>query len=213
MMEQIEAIADRIRQELDVHTANRDQALTQARALTRFCANAIRALHRRDTEKAEQDLAEARTLAEGLRTDLLDYPYLYYAGYTQDALKEYAEATIVAALLVDGGALPTPEELGIPSNTYLKGLAEAIGELRRGSLDLLRTGQADEAEQFLQKMDDIYSILVTMDYPDAVTHGLRRLTDISRSIIERTRGDITLSLRQERLENTLRNFEQGLSDE
>jgi translin len=201
-MQNLDAIADRIRQSFDTRTLARDGALSQARTLTRYCANAIRAVHRDDHDQVRLNLDQAQKLAEGLRVNLSDFPDLYYAGYTQDALKEYAEASIVSAL-VSGDPLPAPEELGLEYSTYLQGLAEAAGELRRRCLDILRHGHSQEAERLLSHMDDIYAVLVTMDYPDAITGGLRRLTDIVRSINERTRGDMTISLRQEHLEQHL----------
>jgi translin len=208
-MDKIEEIAERIRLDFEARTAARDHALAQTRTLTRFCANAIRAVHREQFELAQIDLDEARKIAESLRTELETYPDLYYAGYTQDALKEYAEATIVFALIANRG-LPRPEEIGVENATYLKGLAETSGELRRRCLDILRHGYSDEAERMLSHMDDIYAALVTMDFPDAITGGLRRLTDIVRSINERTRGDLTISLRQEHLEKSLERLEKRL---
>jgi len=205
-MHKLEDIAERIRVAFDAHTKARDQALSQARSLTRHCAHTIRAAHRGDQKQAAKELDAAEQLKETLRTGLSDYPNLYFAGYTQDALKEYAEANIVYAFSRKE-ELPTPEELNLEEATYLKGLAEAVGEIRRRILDILRTGYTDEVELLLNNMDDIYAVLVTMDYPDAVTGGLRRLTDVARSIIERTRGDVTLSLRHERLEQTLRQVE------
>ena len=205
-MDNIEDIAERIRKSFDKKTASRDKALSQARALTRFSAQSIRAAHRDEHDSAHESLDQARELVEILQNDLEEYPDLYYAGYTQDALKEFAEASIVFALL-NNHPLPTPEELNIEFNTYLKGLAESVGEFRRRILDILIHGHSDEAEKLLAHMDDIYAILVTMDYPSAVTGGLRRLTDIVRSIIERTRGDILISLRQQKLENNLKRFE------
>ncbi len=141
----------------------------------------------------------------------MDLPDLFYAGYTQDALKEYAEAALVYALINDND-FPSPEDLLLEPATYLQGLAEAVGELRRRILDMLLKDNAVEAERLLGEMDDIYAILVTMDYPDAITGGLRRLTDVARGIIERTRGDFTLSLRQERLENSIRELETRLDE-
>jgi translin len=166
----------------------------------------VRAIHRDEKELARQHLSEALQLVQSLRENLKGLPELFYAGYTQDALKEYAEAALVYALVEDN-AIPTPEELTLEPATYLQGLAEAVGELRRRCLDMLLKDKTDEAERLLGEMDDIYAILVTMDYPDAITGGLRRLTDVARSIIERTRGDITLSLRQGRLEDSLRELE------
>jgi translin len=208
-MNNLDDIADRIRQSFDARTAARDQALAQARTLTRYCANAIRAIHRDEVGLAGQNLDEARTLATGLRVNLQAYPDLYYAGYTQDALKEYAEASIVCALVANS-PLPDPETLGLEYATYLQGLAEAAGELRRRCLDILRHGHSDEAERLLNHMDDIYAVVVTMDYPDAITGGLRRLTDIVRGVTERTRGDMTISLRQARLEESLERLEDKL---
>jgi len=188
----------------------RDRALAQARLLTRHCANAIRAVHRDEREVALENLHAARRISDSLRSDLADYPDLFFAGYTQDALKEYAEANIVFAL-VNEATLPDPEKLGLECATYLQGLAEAAGELRRRCLDILRHGHSDEAERLLSHMDDIYAVVVTMDYPDAITGGLRRLTDIVRGVTERTRGDMTISLRQARLEQSLERLEARLA--
>jgi translin len=201
-MEKLESIAEQIRQLFDIQTTARDQALTRARALTRACSLSIRAVHRDETDVMQAHLDEARQLAESLRTDLTGYPALYHAGYTQDSLKEFAEANITCAL-IRGKPLPTPEELDLLPQTYLNGLAESVGEMRRRCLDMLRQDNFAEAERLLGHMDDIYSVLVTMDYPDAITNGLRRQTDVIRAIIERTRGDVTFSLRGEKLERSI----------
>src|SRR5512138_538330 len=197
-MYKLEDIAERIRQNFDVRTAKRDEALKQARQLTRACSLAIRAVHRDDKEAMDANLAEAHRLADVLRNELQGHPDLFYAGYTQDSLKEFVEANVTCAL-IQNQPLQTPEELGVEDATYLNGLAEVVGELRRRTLDILRSGYSQEAERLLGYMDEIYSVLVTMDYPDAITNGLRRQTDLARGTIEKTRGDVTLSLRGEHL--------------
>ena len=197
-MHKLEKIAEQIRQNFEVRTAVRDEALKQARQLTRACSLAIRAVHRNDFDIMEANLTEAHTLADNLRNDLKDHPDLYYAGYSQDSLKEFVEANVTCAL-IQNQALHTPEDLGVEYATYLNGLAEVVGELRRRILDILRSGYSQEAERLLNHMDDIYSVLVTMDYPDAITSGLRRQTDLVRGLIEKTRGDVTFSLRGEDL--------------
>jgi len=211
MAQKLEEIAEKIHHSFEACTEERDRALAQARTLTRHCANAIRAIHRDEYPLASQHLDEARQLVDSLRTNLKDYPELFFAGYTQDAFKEYAEAALVYAL-IDNADVPSPENLLLEPATYLQGLAEAVGELRRRCLDMLLKDNSDEAVRLMGKMDDIYAILVTMDYPDAITGGLRRLTDVARGIIERTRGDITLSLRQGRLENSLHELEARLDE-
>ena len=197
-MYKLESVADRIRQNFDVRTSKRDDALKQARQLTRACSLAIRAVHRDDMEAMESSLTEAQKLADKLRDDLREHPELFYAGYTQDSLKEFVEANVTCAL-IQNKALLTPEDLGVEDATYLNGLAEVIGELRRRTLDILRSGYSEEAERLLGHMDDIYAVLVTIDYPDAITNGLRRQTDLARGIIEKTRGDVTFSLRGQAL--------------
>lgn len=209
MPQKLEEIAEKIHHSFEVCTSERDRALTQARTLTRHCANAIRAVHRDENELACQHLDEARQLVLALQQNLAELPDLFYAGYTQDALKEYAEASMVYAL-INNNDFPAPEDLLLEPATYLQGLAEAVGELRRRALDMLLKDNPAEAERLLGEMDDIYAVLVTMDYPDAITGGLRRLTDVARSIIERTRGDLTLSLRQEHLEDSIRKLESRL---
>ena len=201
-MHKLENIADDIRKDFDTRTEARDKALARARQLTRACSLAIRAVHRDDADAMVKHLSTAHRLARTLTIDLHDHPDLFYAGYTQDALKEFVEANVTCAL-IQNQPLLTPDELGVVSATYLNGLAEVVGELRRRILDILRHGYSEEAERLLTYMDDIYSVLVTMDYPDAITSGLRRQTDIARSIIEKTRGDITFSLRGEHLERAI----------
>lgn len=202
-MHKLESIANQIREKFDVLTKLRDQALAEARQLTRACSLAIRAVHRDDKEGMDGHLREAHGLAEKLRVELKDYPDLFYAGYTQDALKEFVEASVTCAL-IQNQPLQTPEELHVAESTYLNGLAEVVGELRRRTLDILRSGYSQEAERLLGYMDEIYSVLVTIDYPDAITNGLRRQTDLARGIIEKTRGDVTFSLRGEYLAQAIR---------
>src|SRR3989338_4122767 len=192
-MDNLDHIADRIRANFTLKNAARDQALERSRTLIRHCANSIRATHRDER-------------VEAIRADLSAYPDLYHAGYTQDALKEFAEANIVYAL-VGHEPLPAPEAIGVEYAAYLNGLGEAAGELRRRCLDIIRHDHSDEAEHLLDLMEDIYSLLVTMDYPDAITSGLRRTTDMVRGVTERTRGDITTSLRQYQLQEALKKYE------
>ncbi len=204
-MKNLDQIAARIRDNFAAKNAARDKALERSRTLIRFCANSIRAAHRDQRDEARTQLAQARLIVEAIRADLGHYPDLYHTGYTQDALKEFAEASIVLALLADE-PLPEPEAIGVEFAAYLNGLGEAATEMRRRCLDIIRHDHTAEAERLLEAMDDIYNLLVTIDYPDALTGGLRRTTDIVRSVVERTRGDLTLSIRQQRLQEALKKY-------
>lgn len=203
MTDQLDLICDQIRRGFDQKTALRDEALKQARELTRHASLAIRAIHREDHAEAQAEIAQGRELAQALTNTLrTEHPDLFFAGYTQDAIKEYCEACLTVAM-IKGEALPTPQELDAEPPAYLNGLTETLGELRRRCLDLLRPGYSAEVERLLAMMDDVFTQLVTMDYPDAITDGLRRRTDLARGIIERTRADITVSFRQNELESKL----------
>jgi translin len=201
-MDDFNSLLEKTHQEFECRNTARDKALGQARQLTRFSAHAIRAIHRNEVAQAESILTEARTLVGEIKKELAPFPDLFHAGYTQDALKEFAEASITCAL-IEAKSLPLPEELDLSYATYMNGLAETTGELRRRCLDLLRKGYSPDAERLLGLMDEIYSMLVTLDYPDAITDGLRRHTDLVRGIVERTRADLTLSLREESLQQAL----------
>jgi len=186
--------------------AARERALSASRALVRQCANAIRAVHRAEFESAQTLLGEATQTAQDLREGLAEHPNLLFAGYTQDALKEYAEAALVYAFL-HGDPPPGPSIIHVDPAAYLNGLAEAASELRRAILDGLRHGEVARGEALLTIMDDVYGMLVTVDYPDAITGGLRRTTDALRAVLERTRGDMTAAIRQEQLTAALAAFE------
>jgi translin len=205
-LENLETIAEKIRTSFEAKNRVRDETLRLSRELIRHCANAIRATHRGEFENATGLLVTAKALASEIVDGVADYADLYHAGYTQDALKEFAEASITYALITDR-PLPDPDELGVEYAAYLNGLGEAAGELRRHVLDLIRHGELERGEEILSMMDDIYGVLVTMDFPKAVTGGLRRTTDMVRGVLERTRGDLTMSLRQEKLQQALRDFE------
>ncbi|HLB49356.1 MAG TPA: haloacid dehalogenase [Anaerolineales bacterium] len=204
-MKNLDQISSRIRDTFTAKNAARDKALERSRTLIRFCANSIRAAHRDEREEARSLLAHAKQIVDAIRSDLTQYPDLYHAGYTQDALKEFAEANIVLALIADE-PLPEPEALGVEYAAYLNGLGEAATEMRRRCLDIIRRDHSAEAERLLEAMDEIYNLLVTVDYPDAITGGLRRTTDVVRSVVERTRGDLTTSLRQQRLQDALKQY-------
>ncbi|MGI5915749.1 MAG: haloacid dehalogenase [Anaerolineae bacterium] len=206
-MDQLEPIMERIRADLTRRNEVRDLTLNRSRMLIRFCANSIRATHRHEFDLARRLWSEAKEAAEVMQNDARPFADIYYAGYLQDALKELAEAAITLAL-VSGEPLPDPDDLGIEYPAYLNGLAEAAGELRRYALDSLRRGSTDEAERLLGLMDDIYSELVTVDFPDALTGGLRRTTDMVRGVTERLRSDLTTIMRQEQLQAALQAFEQ-----
>lgn len=207
-MDELNTIADDIRTAFETKNSARDEAIARSRELIRHCAESIRATHRRDWDTAQAKLQTAREAGEHLKTVVADYPDLYHSGYTQDALKEVAEAFITYAIIREN-PLPSPDELGVEYAAYLNGLAEAATELRRFILDILRRkdGDSDEAERLLDCMDAIYDQLVTFDFPDAITSGLRRQTDVVRGVLERTRGDLTTTFQQQRLQSALQHFE------
>ncbi len=191
-----------VRLELDAKNAARELALRNCRQIIRGSANAIRALHRNEADVAEALLVSVRRLIAEAEAPLRDHRDIYHAGFFYDAVKEYAEAELTRALLT-GAQLPLPEDLGLDAVPYLKGLGEAVGEQRRRLLDQLRTGELEAAEATFADMEAVHDVLTSLDYPDGMTSGLRRTTDIARALIERSRADLTTTIVQERLRSEL----------
>lgn len=202
-MENLKNIAEDIRAELDAKNAAREGALRLSREIIRLSANSIRASHREDFEEARALMDEARQKVIQTKELLRDHLDIYYTGYVLDAQKEYSESELTMAIIRDQ-PLPSHQELAVECAPYLNGLGEAIGESRRHILDLMRLGQLEKAERILQIMDDVFYTLVTFDYPDAITGGLRRTTDMVRGVLERSRGDLTITIREEQLEELIR---------
>ena len=198
----LEAIAEQIRRGFTELDAAREKVLPCCREVIRNCSQAIRAVHRQEFDQAAKLLKTARSLLNEAQKAAVDYSELNHTGFFKDAQKEYAEGSILLAV-VGGKQIPSPGSLGIDAAAYLNGLGEAVGELRRYLLDSMRQGDISRGEELLLVMDDIYSVLVTMDFPDAITGGLRRTTDMVRGVLERTRSDLTLIMRQKDLENRL----------
>jgi translin len=209
---EVSRVAEGILSRLELVNSAREHALSETRQLTRLCANAVRAAHRGELALADELLARARLVKNQLATDLAEYPALYWSGYVQDAHKEFAEASVTRAI-IGGDPLPGPDTLEVDDAVYLNALGEAAGELRRRVLDVIREGDLADAEALLSVMDEIYSVLVQVDYPDAVTYSLRRTTDMVRGVLERTRGDLTLAVEHRKLSQALTRAREHLSAE
>jgi translin len=186
-------VSEDLRRRFDARVQAREHALPASRRAIRSCANAIRAIHRGELELAHRLMDEARVAIDEGIASVAEHPDIRFAGYLQDAQKEYAEARLTEVVVKGESRVPTPDALGVEDAPFLGGMAEAIGEARRRVLDLLREGRVDEGDAVLSAMEDLYAVLVTMDYPDAITGNLRRSTDVARSLIEKTRGDLAVA--------------------
>ncbi|MBT8212339.1 MAG: haloacid dehalogenase [Acidimicrobiia bacterium] len=193
----LDPVGAEAREELDAKFAAREQALRNCRKIIQASSKAIRALHRGETEVASGLISDAETMIAEIEPALAEHPDIYHAGFFYDAVKEYGEAAITRAL-VAGDTLPLPSELGLHAVPYLKGLGEAVGELRRRLLDQLRNGDLVSADATFGSMDAVVDFLMELDYPDGMTSGLRRTTDMARSLVERSRSDLTTAALQER---------------
>ena len=208
-MRDIEKVTESIRKSLQAKDEAREKMLPLCRESIRYSGNAIRAVHRQEFEPATELLKTAQKLLVDAEKAVRGSGELLGTGMIRDAQKELAEAFITLAL-VKGEPVPKPASLGVDAAAYLNGLGEAAGEIRRYMLDGLRRGDLTRGEELLSIMDDIYSVLVTMDYPDAITGGLRRTTDMVRGVLERTRSDLTLTIRQKELEEKLGKYHEDI---
>jgi len=206
LTDNLDSISEQIRLSLSAKDMAREKALPLCREAIRCSSQAIRAVHRQEFDQAEELLKSARNLLSEAEQALTDGVELSNTGFLRDAQKEFAEGSIILALVTEKPT-PDPDELGIDYAAYLNGLGEAVGELRRYLLDSMRKGDLSRGEEILSAMDDIYNVLITMDFPDAITGGLRRTTDMVRGVLERTRSDLTLAITQKDLENRLQKFD------
>ena len=200
--DELAALADPVRTRLDAANAARETGLAAARRTIQSSSQSIRATHRLAWDQAARLADAAGASLREAQDALAPYPQLAASGPLHDAAKEYVEARLTLALAADR-PLPPPDELGVSDASWLNGLAEAASELRRHLLDRLRAGDLDHSERLLSSMDEVYALLVTIDYPDALTGGLRRTTDALRPVLERTRGDLTTTILQQRLQRAI----------
>ncbi|MGB9928267.1 MAG: haloacid dehalogenase [Methanosarcina sp.] len=213
MKTSLERIASLIRENFEAKDNVREEGLKISREIVRECRTASFALHSQDFERADRSIKTAKIALEKLQVLFNEHADIYYAGFVEHAQQEYTEVTVLSSLLREEGQLkniPSPDELGVEYAAYLTGLGDVTGELRRHILDLIRKESLEKAEIFLETMETIHAMLMDFDYPDAITRGLRRKTDISRSLIEKTRGDVINAIGQKRLEAAMRNLESRL---
>jgi translin len=196
-------LPDEVRSILDSRFAAREKAIAESRKVIRSAANAIRALHRSEVDDADELISDAAARLSVISAALTDHPELMSHAVVDDAAKEYAEACITRAVFT-GSHIPDFAQLGVDPVPYLHGLGDAVGEMRRRMLDLLRAERLDEAESLLAQMDEFVDLLAEVDYPDGMTNGLRRTTDVSRALVERSRSDLTATVIQDRLRRDLK---------
>lgn len=211
ILQTLKGTTERARGLMEKKNVAREEALAIARELTRHCALSIRACHRGEWDNAAQFLKQAKGLVRNLKSIVEPYPDLYHSGYAQDSIKEFVEATLTYSI-IRKEPIPTPEELGVEYETYLRGMGEAMGELRRHVLDLIRRDELKRGEELLTIMDEVYSLLMTIDYPDAITSGLRRISDLVRGVLERTRSDLTAAFENRRLRESMQRFRNALGE-
>ena len=207
-MPSMKEICDVIRARFDAMDAARERSLAISRKITRDSGDAIKAIHREEWDRADALVCETGDLVLEVNDMLLDFPDIYYSGFVGNAQAEFAEVSLLRAVL-RGETPPSPQSLGVDDAAYLAGMGDATGELRRRILDLIRLGRPEEGEKYLETMDEFYTEMMSFDYPDAITHGLRKKTDVARSLIERTRGDLTNALQVKDLKASLAGFERS----
>jgi translin len=199
-------IGNSVIDELTERNSDREQALSVSREVIRFSANAIRAVHRGDFDDASELIGRGGARLQDADHIRNSSPQIFNAGFMNDARKEFTEANVTLAV-ISGADIPTLGDLNVDAAAYINGMAEVIGELRRYILDALRRNAVDGCEEFMDIMDEMFSVLITIDFPEGVTSGLRRNTDAMRGVLERTRGDLTMALRQHSLEARLAEWE------
>ncbi len=207
-------ISSRIKDKLEEKDKVRENTIIISRNIVRNCRSAMYNLHRNKMDEAKSLIMDTSEMLEKTHFLRNDHPDIYYSGFLEHAQQEFTECMIVYSILSnkkENLLIPGPDELCVSEIAYLNGLGDVSGELRRHILDLIRAGTPEKGEVHLQLMEKIANCLMMFDYPDAMTHGLRHKTDITRSIIEKTRGDLTNAMRQQKLEKAMKDFEKMIN--
>ncbi len=210
----IENISCSIKDNFKEKDKARESALAISRDVVRNCRTAMYSIHNGDHKKADSLIEKSQNMLDSIDSLLINHPDVYYSGFLEHAQQEFVECVVVKDILGKDGikeAIPGPEELNVSDVAYLNGLGDVSGELRRHVLDLIRKGVPEYVETYLQLMEKIHNCLMMFDYPDSMTHGLRHKTDVTRSVIEKTRGDLTNAIRQQKLENAMKEFENRMN--
>ncbi len=205
LQQRLDKISEEIRDDFVSQDAAREFTIAKSREIIRYASKTIRAVHRHEFDEARKEIENGKILLVECIEHLESCNEIQNTHYLWDAQKEFAESNLVLSM-VTGTDFPSPKDLGVDNSAYLNGLAEAANELRRYILDGYRAGDFSRGEELLDVMDTVYSVLVTMDFPDGITGGLRRSTDVLRSVMEKTRSDITLTIQQKRLEEKMSKF-------
>jgi len=200
---------EKIREELAKKDKSRQEIQIATRRATRLSKRAIFQIHKADLEKAKETLREAKKILEEIERVTKDYPDLLYMGSIDSAFQEYAEANILLGL-IEESRFVSFEELEVPMTSYVLGLADVIGELRRRALESLRKGGMNKAEECLRLMETIYEEIINLEEIQFLVSGLRRKCDTGRRIIEATRADITIESGRISLERRITELRKAL---
>jgi translin len=205
----LKSLLEEVKRELTAKEEMREDAQDKMRKATSLSKQAILLSHQKRLDEANVQLGKAKELIDSLKETAKEYPAIIYGGMFSAALQEYSEACIFVKL-IEKSQFVTPKEIDVPPVDYVLGLADVVGELRRLALDALREGDVEKGEQCLRTMDEIYVELEAMDEAYMLVSGLRRKNDVSRRIIEATRGDLTQEVRRKALEDHLKRLEEQL---
>ena len=207
----LEDLVRRATEELRGREAARDEVMSRARRMRMLSKQTILLIHNDAKEKAAANLEDARKLFEETRPHVERYPELNYYEDVEAALEEYAEAAILLGLETKS-AYPEPEDIGVGLTSYLLGLCDVPGELRREALDELRIGDFEAAEVYLRRMEEIYLNLVSVEEASLLLKGLRRKLDIARGVIENTRAELTAEAGRRRLNESVSRLSERLKE-
>jgi translin len=186
---------------LDKLDQDREIILKLSRKVIRDCSIAIKSIHRKEFDQYRERLLNVKETHKEL-LELVNRNPGVFLKHLKTPEQEYAEAVAFYSI-TSKEPLPLPSDLDIKPLNYALGLADVIGELRRYTLDNIRNSIVEDLNYVLESMDDIYTQLFSIDYPSGLTQDLRKKTDQARSIIEKTRGDVSISLQMSDLKRCM----------
>lgn len=193
-----QTLSEKIERRLVSLNEIRDDLMRLSRDVLKYSGRSIESFHRKQIDQTEQNLEKAENNLIELTKILETEPSFYQLGLVNVALQEYTEAKLLLDI-VEKGKFSTVEELKVTEQTYLLGIADLIGELRRYTLEKLLEGEIVKAKSVYNIMKEIYGTFMQIDYGKNLVSDFRRKKDIARVLIERTLSDLLGAIQSEKI--------------
>ena len=201
-LKNVKPVLNKIAKSLGDVQDSREFLLKNTREIIVLCSRAIIAIHKQDLKNGKNNLKQAGALLKKYKKKATGELRRYLITPEQ----EFVEAACLLAV-VEKKEIPSDKKLAVMPESYVLGLLDCIGELKRMVFDKIRIGEIDEATRIFDIMENLYLNLYTFSMFDKVVKEARRKIDVNRILVDDVRSAITEEKRRTELIKTLQKLE------